>query len=61
MPSQCCHLKHVFVKDSWLAVDMEDLLWLPVDYRVSCIAIRDELVVLGHNSGLITFLELSCK
>ena len=45
----------VFVGDEWVSRDGEDLLWLPPDYRATCVAVRDNVLVLGHASGQMTF------
>jgi WD40 repeat protein len=46
-----------FVKEQWVARGMENLLWLPSEYRPRCAAVRNSLVVLGHESGRVSVLE----
>jgi len=38
---------------------MERILWLSPEFRAIALAIRDRLLVLGHTSGLLTFLEIN--
>ena len=47
---------HVF--KYWLVEGTTNVLWLPTDYRANCEAARGELVVLGHSSGRISFLQI---
>jgi hypothetical protein len=49
----------VFVKEQWIVRGEENLLWLPSDYRPMCVAVRGSVVVLGHASGRISFLEFA--
>jgi WD40 repeat protein len=49
----------ISVNQDWVARDAENLLWLPPDFRAECVAARCNLLVLGHASGRITFIELS--
>jgi WD40 repeat protein len=48
---------NIFVKRRWVTREMENILWLPFDYRVSCSAIRSGILVSGHTSGRVTFIE----
>ena len=45
------------VYDNWLYRDGKRLLWLPPDFRPKCTAIHDDLFVMGHESGKVTFFE----
>ena len=45
------------VWDNWLYHDGQRLLWLPTDFRPSCIAWYDDLFVMGHDSGKVAFFE----
>ena len=58
-PLQSQSLCEVFVKGDWVARNMENLLFLPSDYRATCSAIRSNILVLGHESGCVTFIEFS--
>ena len=45
------------IDDDWLIRDGRKLLWLPPDFRPLCMAIYDDLLVLGHHSGKLSFFE----
>jgi WD40 repeat protein len=47
----------IFVKGDWITRDRENLLWLPSEYRAKCSAFFHNLLVLGHASGRVTFIE----
>jgi WD40 repeat protein len=49
----------VFLRGNWITQGGASLLWLPFEYRPSCSASRGNLLVLGHHSGKITFIESS--
>jgi WD40 repeat protein len=51
-------LPTLYISDTWLIEDNINLLWLPADYRPTCEAIWDRLVVLGHSSGRVSFLQI---
>lgn len=46
----------LFVKEQWLTKDLEDFVWLPHEYRITCAAVRSNRIFLGHPSGSISFL-----
>jgi WD40 repeat protein len=46
----------IFVYEKWITRNGQQLIWLPPAYRASCVAVRGSSVVLGHSSGLLTFL-----
>ncbi|KAN0069077.1 hypothetical protein V8E54_012706 [Elaphomyces granulatus] len=49
----------IFVNDEWVTRDGQNLLWLPPDYRAHCSAVLNNMLVLGHASGQVTFIELA--
>jgi WD40 repeat protein len=49
----------IFVRGNWITQDDRNLLWLPPDYRPTCSAFRGNLLVLGHPSGKVTFIQFS--
>jgi WD domain, G-beta repeat len=49
----------IFVKEQWIVREKENLLWLPSDYRPTSVAVRGSVMILGHASGRISFLELA--
>jgi WD40 repeat protein len=57
VPPQPSLLHGVFVKEQWIARGMENLLWLPPDYRATSAAVRGNTVVLGHASGHVSIFE----
>jgi WD40 repeat protein len=52
-------LCNIFVKRFWVTRGTENLLWLPSDYRATCAAIRNNILVLGQASGHVIFVEFS--
>ena len=53
-PALCPRL---FVKEQWVTLGSENLLWLLPDYRASCVAVQGRTVVLGHPSGRVSMLK----
>ena len=49
----------VLVNDDWVTRDGQNVIWLPPDYRTSCKAFYDNVLVLGHRSGQVTFLKFA--
>jgi WD40 repeat protein len=47
----------VFVSENWVTVEGGNIIWLPSDNRATCVAVSNGIVVLGHASGGISFLE----
>src|SRR5947207_2143319 len=56
-PDPLEQLRTLFVSNDWVAEEGANILWLPPDYRATCVAVRDGMVVLGHLSGSISFLK----
>jgi hypothetical protein len=56
-PDPLEQLRTLFVSNDWVAEEGADILWLPPNYRATCVAVRDGMVVLGHSSGNISFLK----
>ncbi|QLI73171.1 Vegetative incompatibility protein HET-E-1 [Metarhizium brunneum] len=44
--------------EDWIARDGHNLLCLPPDYRATCAARWNNILVLGHKSGLVSFFQL---
>jgi hypothetical protein len=53
----CQHPHPLFVTENWVRERMEDILWLPPDYRPTCATVWNEMLVLGHTSGRVSFFE----
>ena len=49
----------LFVDDEWVTLDGKNHLWLPNDYRATCVAVYSHTAVLGHSSGGLTFLQFA--
>jgi WD40 repeat protein len=48
----------LLVSDNWVAEGQVNLLWLPPDYRPTCVAVWNQIIVLGHSSEGVFFPEL---
>ena len=46
-----------FVTDEWVTWNMRKVLFLPYDYRPLCSAMKDNILVMGHLSGRVTFMS----
>ena len=51
------HLHTLFVANGWVVREEESILWLPPDYRNTCAAVHNGVLVLGHLSGGVSFFE----
>ncbi|KAL2193889.1 hypothetical protein P885DRAFT_71887 [Corynascus similis CBS 632.67] len=49
------HTLHVH--GEWITLSGKKVLWLPSDYRATSVAQYEHMVVLGHRSGKLTFLQ----
>ena len=49
----------LFVKERWVARGMENLLWLPSEYRPLCIAVHKNIIAFGHRSGSLSICEFT--
>ena len=50
-------VRSLFVSNDWVIEEGKSILWLPPDYRATCVANWNGIVVLGHSSGGMSFLE----
>lgn len=57
--SRSLHIDTIFVNKGWVTQGMETILWLPSDYRAACVAVHNNVFVLGHASGHVSFFEFS--
>jgi WD40 repeat protein len=46
------------VNGHWLRLGTENILWLPLDYRPTCLSVRHNIVAVGQASGRVTFIEV---
>jgi WD40 repeat protein len=47
----------LIVLNDWIIEGKEKILWLPLEYRSTCEAVWNKVVVLGHSSGKISILS----
>ena len=57
LPDSLEQSRALFISGHWVTEKSENILWLPPDYRATCVAVRNRIVVIGHLSGGISFLE----
>jgi WD40 repeat protein len=53
--------RNIFFAGEWIYRGDQRLLWLPLEYRGRCWAVRGNLVVIGQESGAVTFLEFAME
>ena len=46
------------VKGGWIVREMQDILWLPSEYRPTCTAVHENRLVMGHASGQVSLIEI---
>ncbi|KAL5049794.1 hypothetical protein BDW71DRAFT_175478 [Aspergillus fruticulosus] len=49
----------IFVHEKWICRNGQHAIWLPPQYRETAVLARENTVVLGLQSGALTFLWLS--
>ncbi len=49
----------LFVGDDWVTRNGKSVLWLPADYRATCVAVHDYTLMLGHATGQVTFFRFA--
>ncbi|KAI1089482.1 vegetative incompatibility protein HET-E-1 [Rostrohypoxylon terebratum] len=49
----------LFVTNDWLRRETNNVVWLPNEYHATDVATWDNLVVMGHSTGAISFIEFS--
>jgi WD40 repeat protein len=45
--------------DNWVIEDSVKILWLPPNYRVTCTAVWNSNIILGHSSGRVSIYDFS--
>ncbi|KAF8537845.1 putative WD-repeat protein [Trichophaea hybrida] len=48
----------LYAGEQWVTWGTQNILWLPADYRPQCVSVRHNVIVIGHSSGGVTFIEL---
>jgi len=51
--------RSVFVKEQWVGLDMENLLWLSSDHRPRCVAVHGSIIGFGYMSGRVSVMEFA--
>ena len=54
----------LYVGEQWVKWGTENILWLPPDYRQrrsACVAVRRNILAIGHESDRVTFIEIDPK
>ncbi|KAL4900389.1 hypothetical protein BDW74DRAFT_170798 [Aspergillus multicolor] len=49
----------IFVHEKWIFRNGRHLIWLPPQYRATCVLATESTVILGHQSGALTFIWLT--
>jgi WD40 repeat protein len=49
----------IFVHEKWIRRNGQNLIWIPPKYRATCVLTRENRVILGHQSGALTFIWLT--
>jgi len=52
------HIPTLHVSGEWLVEGTARYLWLPTSYRPTCEAIWGRIVIMGHSSGRLSFLQI---
>ncbi|KAL9607560.1 MAG: hypothetical protein Q9167_007535, partial [Letrouitia subvulpina] len=48
----------LMINGNWVVRDMQDILWLPSEYRAACAAVYKNRLVIGHKSGQVSFIKI---
>lgn len=49
----------LFVSNDWVREDMENIVWIPLDYRAAWATVWNNTLVLGHSSGHVSVFEFN--
>ncbi|KAI9684565.1 MAG: hypothetical protein M1822_005653 [Bathelium mastoideum] len=49
----------VLVKEQWITRGMDNVLWLPPEYRPTCIAVQGGVIAIGHERGHVSIFEFA--
>jgi predicted NACHT family NTPase len=52
------HTPTLHVSGEWLVEGTTRYLWLPTNYRPTCEAVWGRIIILGHSSGRLSFLQI---
>ncbi|PVH70635.1 hypothetical protein DL98DRAFT_564105 [Cadophora sp. DSE1049] len=59
LPSAATRGLALFVEKQWVVRGSEPLLWLPIDYRPTTVAVFENTIALGHASGSVSIIEFT--
>jgi WD40 repeat protein len=51
--------RFIFIKQQWVSLGMENILWLPSEHRPSHVAVHGAIVAFGYRSGRVSFMEFA--
>jgi hypothetical protein len=51
----------MFIKERWVSLNVQNLLWLPSDYWPSYVSIRGNIIACGYEFGRVSFAEFVSK
>ncbi|KAJ5608772.1 hypothetical protein N7528_009339 [Penicillium herquei] len=57
-PTQELSSRGNILVDDWIVLGMRRVLYLPHDYRSDHVAVTDNMVIMGHESGRVSFIRL---
>jgi WD40 repeat protein len=57
--SQSSSSSPLYVTENWVTWRTENLLWLPPDYRVDHVAVRNNILAMALKSGRVIFIEFN--
>jgi WD40 repeat protein len=49
----------LFVGNDWVTIYGKRALWLPADFRATCVAVHGQTLILGHSSGRVMFFRFA--
>ena len=49
------------LRESWIAWKLEDILWIPHEYRSDVTAVRNDLIIMGLRSGRLEFIRFDLE
>src|SRR5438876_9183482 len=47
---KCAREREIFVNGIWVVQGTKKVLWLPLDYRATCAAAWNDVLIMGHTS-----------
>jgi len=50
---------YLFIEQQWITLGTQRLLWLPSDYRATCWAVYENMIVVGHASARVSLIKFN--